>query len=181
MIGGLIWISAGIILLPVMHIKLESIIGRKIQKRWFSIAAIILTVLGANAIQKSEEQALNNGTASQELKDRQANNIKLQKEKEKAEEKRAVEQRVKQSQNEARDRQFSNEVDSEIALKKFLKDPDSAEIRNRNGYCGEVNSKNGFGGFTGFKRYIASPAIVAVEDENMSSTEFDKAWQEVCK
>lgn len=37
-----------------------------------------------------------------------------------------------------------------------LKDPDSAEFRNQRGFCGEVNSKNSFGGYVGFKRFIAA-------------------------
>ncbi|NNH02217.1 hypothetical protein HLH18_15605 [Acinetobacter sp. ANC 5414] len=76
---------------------------------------------------------------------------------------------------------MSIEVDSEIALKKFLKDPDSAEIRNRNGNCGEVNSKNSFGGYTGFRRFIASSTVIAVDGENMNSDEFQKAWNQICK
>lgn len=73
------------------------------------------------------------------------------------------------------------QTDSRIALKNFLKDSNSAEIRNHNGNCGEVNSKNSFGGYTGFKRFIASTTIVAVEGENMDSDEFQKAWSQVCK
>lgn len=46
-------------------------------------------------------------------------------------------------------------------IKKRLKDPESAQFRNSAFYnskvpvvCGEVNSKNGFGGYTGFQRFI---------------------------
>jgi len=63
----------------------------------------------------------------------------------------------------------------------ILKDPDSADIRNHNGNCGEVNSKNGFGGYTGYKRFIACTAIVAIEGENMDSDEFQKAWNQICR
>ena len=77
-------------------------------------------------------------------------------------------------------RRVQIQTDSRIALKNFLKDPDSTEIRNHNGNCGEVNSKNSFGGYTGFRRFIASSAIVAVEGENMDSDEFQKAWIQVC-
>ncbi|WP_235953674.1 hypothetical protein [Acinetobacter terrae] len=77
-------------------------------------------------------------------------------------------------------RRVQIQTDSRIALKGFLKDPDSAEIRNHNGNCGEVNSKNSFGGYTGFRRFIASSAIVAVEGENMDTDEFQKAWDQVC-
>lgn len=52
------------------------------------------------------------------------------------------------------------------AVKALLKDPDSAKFQNENlrfGYtllnsvlCGEVNSKNEMGGYTGYRRFIAS-------------------------
>src|SRR5690606_36726776 len=67
------------------------------------------------------------------------------------------------------------QTDSRIALKNFLKDSDSAEIRNHNGNCGEVHSKTSFGGYTGFKRSIASPTIVPGEGENIHPEEFQKA------
>lgn len=76
---------------------------------------------------------------------------------------------------------IEQQTNSRMALLNHLKDPNSAEIRNHNGNCGEVNSKNGFGGYTGFRRFIASSAIVAVEGENMDSDEFQKAWERVCK
>ena len=87
----------------------------------------------------------------------------------------------RQTEREQRNRLVAIQTDSRIALKNYLKDPDSAEIRNHNGNCGEVNSKNSFGGYSGFKRFIASPAIVAIEGENMDSDEFQKAWDQVCK
>ena len=95
------------------------------------------------------------------------------------------EKAAEQAQRDAKKAELSHRVaiqtDSRIALKNYLKDPDSAEIRNHNGNCGEVNSKNSFGGYSGFKRFIASPAIVAIEGENMDSDEFQKAWDQACK
>ena len=76
---------------------------------------------------------------------------------------------------------IEQQTQSRIALQGYLKDPVTAQIRNHKGNCGEVNSKNSFGGYTGFKRFIASPTIVAVEGENMDSGEFQKAWEQVCK
>ncbi|WP_156189126.1 hypothetical protein [Acinetobacter indicus] len=97
----------------------------------------------------------------------------------------ASEKSAEQAQRDVEKAEMSRRVaiqtDSRIALKNYLKDPDSAEIRNHNGNCGEVNSKNSFGGYTGFKRFIASSAIVAVEGDNMDSDEFQKAWEQVCK
>lgn len=76
---------------------------------------------------------------------------------------------------------IEQQTQSRIALQGYLKDPVTAQIRNHKGSCGEVNSKNSFGGYTGFKRFIASPAIVAVEGESMASSDFQKAWSQVCK
>lgn len=70
---------------------------------------------------------------------------------------------------------------SRIALQAYLKDPVSAEVKNHKGNCGEVNSKNSFGGYTGFKRFIASPAIVVIDGENIESSEFEKTWIQLCK
>lgn len=151
-----------------------------IQKRWFVIIALLLMVIGGNLIGKAEQNALQNGTASQELKDREANRIKLEQERQQLEAKKAEEEAVKEAQRQERDKIINIEVESKMALMNFLKDPDSAEVRNQNGNCGEVNSKNGFGGYTGFKRYIASPTVVAIEGENMTSSEFESVWNKVC-
>lgn len=72
------------------------------------------------------------------------------------------------------------QTNSRIALKNHLKDPSSAEIRNHRGICGEVSSKNSFGGYTGFHRFIASPAIVVIEGESVDQDEFQRAWDKLC-
>jgi hypothetical protein len=68
-------------------------------------------------------------------------------------------------------------------VKSILKDPDSATFRNMVGSCGEVNSKNGFGAYTGFKRFMApTPILIVIEDEGqMDEEEFDKAWASCSK
>lgn len=83
------------------------------------------------------------------------------------------------------------EVQAERNLEKALRDPGSKQIRGE--YvstiegspllCGEVNSRNGFGGMTGFKRFVASPletAPVAIEGENITTEEFDNFWRLAC-
>ena len=95
--------------------------------------------------------------------------------------KEASQKQQRETEKQQRNNIIAIQTDSRIALKNYLKDPDSADIRNHHGNCGEVNSKNGFGGYTGFKRFIASSAIVAIEGENMDSDEFQKAWDQVCK
>jgi hypothetical protein len=60
---------------------------------------------------------------------------------------------------------------AQAGLKKRLKDPDSAQFRNtylsrKSGTpvtCGEVNSKNSFGGYSGFKLFLGMRDIVVLE------------------
>lgn len=75
---------------------------------------------------------------------------------------------------------IEQQTQSRLALQSFLKDSATAQIRNHNGYCGEVNSKNSFGAYSGFKRFIASPAIVVIEGENMKPDEFQRTWEKFC-
>jgi hypothetical protein len=63
-----------------------------------------------------------------------------------------------------------------------LKDPDSAEFRNQRGFCGEVNSKNSFGGYVGFRRFIAATKemVVFEKDGRLSLSDFEQAWSKLC-
>jgi len=71
------------------------------------------------------------------------------------------------------------------AVLNVLKDPESARfkatfVNNRN-YCGEVNSKNSYGGYTGFKRFIALSSVVAtIEDSDDKDGLFDDLWRKHC-
>lgn len=79
-------------------------------------------------------------------------------------------------------------VVSQDIIKNKLKDPVSAEFRNStvsrvNGnpvVCGEVNAKNGFGGYTGFQRFVSGPGMSALETD-MAAGEMDKVWMQICK
>lgn len=80
-------------------------------------------------------------------------------------------------------------VKSQEGIKAKLRDPDSAHFRDTRFYsggaapvvCGEVNSKNGFGGYGGFQRFIASGEKLAfLESEMASSGEMDDAWKKLC-
>lgn len=177
-------VLAGTLLLPVIQKKLVSF-NSSLQPKWLSAGAFVLLIGSGMSLQASEEQSLKNGTASPELlareADRKAHAEEQRKSTAEREATKAAEKERRDQEREARDRAIAMQVDAEIALKNFLKDPDSAQIRNQHGFCGEVNSKNSFGGYTGFKRFIASSAIVAVESENMDSGEFQKAWNQVCK
>lgn len=67
-------------------------------------------------------------------------------------------------------------------LTPHLKDPDSAQFRNQRKICGEVNAKNSFGGYAGFKRFIAgSKELVFMEDDaRLEEGAFQAAWGKFC-
>ncbi|MET3761694.1 hypothetical protein [Sphingomonas sp. UYEF23] len=82
-------------------------------------------------------------------------------------------------------KEIDTKVEAEMNLKAGLKDAESATFRNEfvsglasgaQMLCGEVNSRNSFGGYTGFKRFIASPNSDApnmIEGEAMSGIDID--------
>lgn len=72
------------------------------------------------------------------------------------------------------------EVKAQGAIKQLLKDPDSAKFQNMNGMCGEVNSKNSFGAYTGYQKFIASPDLVVLENETPEET-FQEVWANLCR
>ncbi|OHT19904.1 hypothetical protein BHE75_01897 [Sphingomonas haloaromaticamans] len=93
-----------------------------------------------------------------------------------------------------RDREVSNEAKvrllAERQLKASLRDPGSMETRNTRVppgaafLCGEVNARNGFGGKTGYHRFIAgalSGMPVAIDDGSaLSPKDFEALWQKAC-
>lgn len=182
-LGGILMVLAGGLLLPVIQKKLVSF-NSSLQPKWLSIGAFVLLICSGMYLQASEEKALKSGTASPELlareAERKARNEEQQKVEAEREATKLAEKERRNREREARDRAIAMQVDAEIALKNFLKDPESAQIRNQNGMCGEVNSKNSFGSYTGFKRFIASPAIVAIDGENIESSEFQTVWERFC-
>ena len=74
------------------------------------------------------------------------------------------------------------ELKAQESVKALLKDPSSAEFRNMNGMCGEVNSKNSFGAYTGFVRFIGTPDITVIEGENsqVDQATFNEVWKKMC-
>lgn len=70
----------------------------------------------------------------------------------------------------------------EKLVKEQLKDPDSAQFKDVKGKCGEVNAKNSYGGYTGFKRFYVSNDVAILEnqdDENILP--FELGWQAHCE
>lgn len=70
-------------------------------------------------------------------------------------------------------------------LRAISKDPDSLQFRNEristtdtSMSCGEMNGKNSFGGYVGYRRFIVSAGTVLIDDEN--HPKFNEAWQKFC-
>lgn len=61
---------------------------------------------------------------------------------------------IEQAKKDEVDKQIKN---IENKVKEVAFDPSSAQFRNQKGNCGEVNAKNKFGGYTGFKKYVYNP------------------------
>lgn len=68
-------------------------------------------------------------------------------------------------------------------LKKDLIDPSSLQLQNLRGYCGEANSKNRFGGYVGFKKFIVlnKNKVIFESEHNVSTKQFPLAWESICK
>ena len=82
----------------------------------------------------------------------------------------------------------SFEYSYEKAVKKQLRDPASAQFTSvdlysggpAQVYCGYVNAKNGFGGYTGKKEFIAAGDVAFIRGQ-MDDREFVKTWKAFCK
>lgn len=77
------------------------------------------------------------------------------------------------------------QVDAEGAIRAASRDPASVAFRHevvilhQRGavVCGEVNGRNGFGGMTGFTRFISVNAKYQLDD---GLAEFQSFWTEAC-
>lgn len=76
-------------------------------------------------------------------------------------------------------------VAAQRAVRSSLKDPDSAEFKDVYANytekfdvvaCGQVNSKNSYGGYTGFKRFVSSGKSVIIEGRD----DLAAAWKDAC-
>jgi hypothetical protein len=81
-------------------------------------------------------------------------------------------------------------ADYEDDVKAELKDPDSAQFKDVAGHevegafivCGRVNSKNGFGGYTGFKEFITVPGLTIIRGmEGITDEVFVGTWNRLCR
>ena len=86
---------------------------------------------------------------------------------------------------EVNDQKVNAILNARLAVKKVLKDPHSANFRNeyigkstRLIYaCGEVNSKNSFGSYNGYMRYVHNGSSLYIEEGN---PDFNQVWKKYC-
>ncbi|SBV37820.1 conserved hypothetical protein [uncultured Stenotrophomonas sp.] len=77
-------------------------------------------------------------------------------------------------------------IHMESKVREQLKDPDSAKFRNTRTFhgggvpvaCGEVNSKNSFGGMGGYQRFVAAGHIVALDEQVEGGLQ--ELWGQFC-
>ena len=80
------------------------------------------------------------------------------------------------------------ETQSRRTIKTRMKDPDSVEFKNVFGskspdgvfVCGQVNSKNSFGAYTGFTRFIGGGKTVFLEGTDETNPPFPDLWVRLC-
>jgi hypothetical protein len=79
-------------------------------------------------------------------------------------------------------------VGAQQAIKGKLRDPDSAQFSNlrvsskagMDIVCGEVNSKNGFGGMGGKQQFISNGATLAFLQEEVEDGSWPEVWNKYC-
>lgn len=66
-----------------------------------------------------------------------------------------------------------------------LKDPDSAKWEDvfvgKSAVCGSVNSKNSFGGYSGFQSFICGGENAIFFEDDFAAGEFVKSWNKFCR
>jgi len=85
-------------------------------------------------------------------------------------------------------RQAAWVANGQQSIKGQLKDPESATFRNVHFYsgggtpvvCGEVNARNGFGGYTGYERFVAAGTLIAAVESQVEGG-LDPVWKKFCK
>lgn len=76
-----------------------------------------------------------------------------------------------------------DEATAQVLVRSVLVDPDSARFSAiRQGraasYCGRVNARNRFGGYTGPVRFVVGhPTMIAIDDD---SSRFGEIWRQRC-
>ena len=75
----------------------------------------------------------------------------------------------------------ARQIQAHMAIKNSMKDPESAQVNFYKGKpCGQVNAKNSFGAYTGYKRIVLLKDI-NIEGQGISDSQFEKLWKKYCE
>lgn len=150
----------------------------------FTWLVLILIVSFVYAVYQNEA----NMTPEQKIaRDKKWAADKLEKEKAKK-----IEQAQRKKKSEASDLKSKQDVwivMGQDAVKERLKDPSSARFKdvffhrgadNVPMTCGQVNSKNSFGGYTGYKRFVSAgkPELTFIDGDSVE--DFSEIWNRLC-
>lgn len=157
---------------------------------WAWIALIVVAYFLWNAISENIQERLRSPEEKAAIAQQQGHQaaVKAEGDKKRAEEQakqdgiRSEEDNNKQEDRNARVAQAKRQNIAEQEIKRLVKDPSSVQFRNQRGSCGEVNSKNSYGAYTGFQRYIAVSGMAVLEnDSGISAQEFQQTWSKFCQ
>ncbi len=95
--------------------------------------------------------------------------------------------KIKKSNHSEKTKEFLWIEDAKDNIRNKLKDSKSAQFRNTRFthfegipvVCGEVNSKNSFGGMTGYQHFVATGANLVLLEEQVA--DFHKVWNKMCR
>lgn len=138
------------------------------------VALIVLLIIMVGFIWKSKiDREKRHEAQAKQIELHNVKMAKLEAEKQAKLEKEAQD-RINEEQARLKDEENKEKLNivlAEAAVKSQLFDPDSAKFKNQKGNCGEVNSKNKFGGYVGYSRYVflASDNMVAIESNSSDS------------
>lgn len=71
-------------------------------------------------------------------------------------------------------------------VKEKILEPSQAQFRNQfigkgGAPCGEVNTKDAFGGYIGYQRYIAVARDLTLLAQDVAPEEFEQSWRQLCR
>jgi len=91
---------------------------------------------------------------------------------------------VKSEQQKMQEKRDRLDLQVQKLVRNKLKD-ESAKFRNQWDLCGEVNTKNSLGAYTGFQRFLMSGEYIYFENDyksdQTSMSAFNEAWDSECK
>lgn len=92
-----------------------------------------------------------------------------------------------ESQRDERRMDANLQYAAEQSVRAQLRDPESAQFRNvrvirkpgSTAVCGEVNARNGFGGYTGYQHFMSSGDLSVVHSDETARA-FLRLWNKAC-